>query len=38
MGYLDQMLHTYLFHWYAKWWRGFAEHYFGRSRSFSENS
>ena len=25
-------------HWYAKRWRGFAEDYFGQSRSFSENA
>ena len=24
--------------WYAKWWRGFAEHHFGRSSCFSENA
>ena len=29
---------TLFCHWYAKWWRGIAEHYFGPSMHFSENA
>ena len=29
---------TLFSHWHAKQWRGFAEHHFDRSRSFSENA